>query len=285
MTIESTPQTPPPNQTAAPSTPPADQPKVYAGKFKSEDDLYKGVTELRKQLELPEFKYSDPAIAEAEYSSLQKVYGKIGQAKGQPTKLSVGDLPTIPDDFDMQSAAAKTGLNKEEVYKHYTEKGDLSDEHFAAIRKEYPWMSRKVAANLIEGEIAKAQVQALAKAQVVTQAIDEVGGDDAWKTISAWASEKLDPKVKADINKRLDNSSTTVSAARELAYLYSKDTASQQQTQQTNRAPIAGARNSGGGVTVEKARELARAALAGDMRAATQFANLPPEIHKAIKGQ
>lgn len=257
-------------QTTTPPTgsPPADQP-LLAGKYKSTDDLFKGVNELRKSLDMPESKYDDPTIAEAEYKSLQKLHSKVGQTKGQPPKLSVGDSPTIPDDFDIQSATAKTGLNEEEVYKHYVEKGDLSDEHFAAIRKEFPWMSRKVATKLVEGEAAKRQVQAIAHEKSVSDALSEIGGNEGWQELKGWASQNIDKGEWADFNKRLDNPATVKSAVRELAYLRSM--AGGQSAPAKSPGVVSGMRGSGIEGSVKEAYDLLQRANSGEPGAAVEF--------------
>lgn len=268
-------------QTTTTQTPPANETPLLAGKYKTADDLYKGINELRKSMELPESKYDDASVAEAEYKSLQKLHGKVGQAKGQTTKLSVGDPTTIPEDFDIKSAAAKTGLSEEEVYKHYVEHGDLSDEQFAAIRREYPWMSRKMAGKFIEGEAAKRQVSAIAKEKSVGEALAEVGGDEGWNELKAWASENI-PKGELDnFNTRLDNPSTVKSAVRELAFLRSQ--AGGQATPQKSPGVVNGMRNSNTGVTVQQAREWARAAARGDLDAATKFSRVPAHIVAEMK--
>jgi len=257
-------------QTTTPPTgsPPADQP-LLAGKYKTADDLYKGVNELNKKYGLPEVEYKDPKIAEIEYGVLARAQGKFGQAKGQTPKLSVGDSPTIPDDFDIQSAAAKTGLNEEEVYKHYVEKGDLSDEHFAAIRKEFPWMSRKVAAKLVEGEAAKRQVQAIAHERSVSDALSEIGGNDGWEELKGWASQNIDKGEWADFNKRLDNPATVKSAVRELAYLRSM--AGGQSAPAKSPGVVSGMRGSGIEGSVKEAYDLLQRANSGEPGAAVEF--------------
>src|SRR6056297_1518844 len=112
--VNETVETPPaeavgqPPQDAPKQTPPTEEPKLYAGKFKSPEDLEKAYGELQ--------------------SSFTRKSQEAAEAKKATQQQFIPDAPeeTEPEISDVNTLVTKSGLDPEELASHYAEHGDLS---------------------------------------------------------------------------------------------------------------------------------------------------------------
>lgn len=259
--------TPAPEQ--AQQTPEA---KVYAGKFKEADALYKGANELRKKLDMPEMTYADPDSAEREYTSLQKLMGKMGQAK-QADKLAIPDAKPVDDNMDVPDILQKASLDQSAIEKKWAEKGTLDPEDYEALRKVNPALSKNVVNRIAEGLAAKAALTSVAKERLIGEAATIVGGQEQLDALLTSAREFVPETEIEAFNKRLDDPKQMLSAVRELAFLQSQRT-------QTRQTVIQGgtARSTAGAANVDEARAIARELMSGNFSRAEKLQRTSPEI-------
>lgn len=219
--------TPPPPPAAAPPAPPAE--KLLAGKYKSPDDLGKGVAEARKHLGLGDAPAGKPIIgdgglyatveqAELAYNDLQKLISR-GAAKPAATPAADPKAPAmqvpdpsapLPDDADITALLASVGLTRDQVWTQYTQHGILTDEQYAALRTK--GVTRKMVNDHLAGEASLGrEIQ-----QVRSQAADLAGGQDQLDALLSFGST-LPAKMIASINARLADKDLCLAAVRELA--------------------------------------------------------------------
>lgn len=135
--------------------------KVYAGKFKSVEELEKGFEELQKR-----FSSGERGGTEDDTGDSQE---------GENTGLSVSQE-------DAEDAADKAGLDFSALTAKYADKGELDDSDYEALDKA--GIPRDTVENFIKGQ------EALAR-QYENEVLSAVGGREAYNDLSKWAAENL----------------------------------------------------------------------------------------------
>lgn len=158
-------QTNAPEQT--PETPTTEE-KLYAGKFKTPEDLEKAYTEAQRALTR-----KSQEAAEAK--------------KGQEF---IPDKPEEPEISDVNTLVSKSGLDPNELADYYNEHGDLSDEHIAALQKASN-LPAGVIRDAAAGLAARAQQAASAYQAEYAKAADAVGGEERLGDLVQWAQNNL----------------------------------------------------------------------------------------------
>ena len=180
---------PPPNQ----QTPPDGQ--TFAGKFKSVEELEKGYKELESQ-----FHKTRPT---------------------KPGEMRI-EAPEVPDDADIPTLIDKAGLDQSELEAHWAEHGKLADEHYAAIRKARPSLSRRDVEFIAEGLAAKASLRAIQMQTVRTECEAVVGGKTQFESLLRQAAMFVPESEQKGINAMLANPSTAKAAVRVLMQMHAE---------------------------------------------------------------
>lgn len=177
------PATPP---VTPPATPPAGETpageRVYAGKYKTVEDLEKSYVELQKKLGAPK----PPADADA---------------------LKIDTTPTpkveeIPDTADLGVVLEKAGLKQDEVAKAFSETGKLTDDQYKAIKAKYN-LPRAAVDQFMAGQAAQAAVQTITQKQIRAEAATIAGSEEALNSLLASAKDFVPADEIEDINARL----------------------------------------------------------------------------------
>lgn len=174
----------------APQEVPPAEPALIAGKFKSEDDLNKGILELIK-------KQQGDGGLEAYYKSLESQLGKPAEPKpatpGEPQPPE-GTPPTTPPETppenQVRDVLKDSGLDFDELSNEFaTNQGKLSDASYEKLTKAgFP---RQLVDTYIEGQMALAS-------QRNQQIFNTVGGEEEYDAMLKWASLNLsEPERKA----------------------------------------------------------------------------------------
>lgn len=175
-------------QVTGPNAPPAESAddELIAGKFKSVEDLVKSYKELESRFGSSK-SGDDNKSAEAEGGE-QDTSGdnKEETEQKQDDQTSADEDPYGPV---ISNALQVAGLDANDVTKHFTEHGEISDEHYAALEKV--GFNRSVVDTYLAG-VRAASTQAEDNARsLVTQALDITGGQDEYNRMINWANQNL----------------------------------------------------------------------------------------------
>lgn len=234
-----------PSETApATQTPTFAMPEKFKGK--SAEDIARSYVELESHLG----KKSAPAAEPAQTT---------------PGEMKIGGEP-LPETADVPTILQKAGLKEAEVAKHFTEKGDLSDEQYAAIKKVRPNLTKADIKFIAEGHAAKAMLRAQAMERVAAEAATIAGGKDKLDTLLREAETFVPAGERAGFDKLLDNPATAPAAIRTLMQMHkdhvgaggSQDLVSGQPSSSVNH----------GITTIAEYKDVTRRAVAGDKAAA-----------------
>lgn len=161
-----TPTTPAPSVATTTGTPPApvatstpeSKPVLLAGKYADSAALEKGIREANIKLDfdsLPDGeligegkRFKDTAAAEKFYRGLDKMIGKpveTPKPSGEVQPLKLGEDP-LPDDAAPAQVLDRAKLKAEDLAKQWKDKGSLTDEQYAALKKADPRLERLSAA-------------------------------------------------------------------------------------------------------------------------------------------
>jgi hypothetical protein len=169
-----------------PATPPAGETpageRVYAGKYKTVEDLEKSYVELQKKLGGPK----PPADADA-------------------LKIDTTPAPKveeIPDTADLGVVLEKAGLKQEEVAKAFGETGKLTDDQYKAIKNKYG-LPRAAVDQFMAGQAAQAAVQTITQKQIRAEAATIAGSEEALTALLSTAKDFVPADEIEDINARL----------------------------------------------------------------------------------
>lgn len=203
---------------AAPAAPPA----VYAGKYQDVNGLEKGLREIRGAMGLPALPdgplvgsfFKDAATAEAEYTSLNSIFSKVGKPKPEApaatpqAKPAETPIPTpgpalngnpIPDDLDVPSLIGKAGLDVDALSSEWAQNGRLTAEQYDAIKKVHPAYTPKLVDQIIKGIQSEAN-------NTLTKMVNLAGGQESYEQAFKWASENLSDAQKAKLRKSVTDS-------------------------------------------------------------------------------
>ena len=227
MSEENKAQTP-----ATPPTPPTDQPKLYAGKYKSVDDLETGIRNIAgfaadKIIIGDNGLVKSPDEAERMYKALTAARTAMSAAKGgagteagagahtetikapaapaspgsapAAESLSLIPAPADLDSMDFDSLLKHSGIDAESVTKSWKETGKLGDDAYAALKKV--GVPRAVADRLMTLEM-QAAVTGIESVKInKAKGIEVAGGEDQLNAYVKWASEGgMDKDVLASLD-------------------------------------------------------------------------------------
>lgn len=208
MSTPTPPNTPP--NTPAPIVPatsgttdktpvPSGEPKKFAGKYATEADLTKGISEARKTLGLKgDIQYGSIEEAERAYGDFDALINSRKKPDA-PTALEIkpGE-PELSDDLDIDGVLAKAGLKGDELAQAYVENKRLSDEQYAALKKQgYP---KKVVDAMIGSQVA---IMSTRVEKATEAAIKIAGGEEQHEQLRVWAATKMPPAWLNDYAARI----------------------------------------------------------------------------------
>lgn len=116
-----------------------------------------------------------------------------------------GGAPPAGEDEGVDEIMTRAGLKAEEVIETFRKDGKLSDEQFKAISKAQPGISRKLANEMAELRIAKAERDDMARALIWNQAAEMVGGMDKLRALQVEVDTYVPADELPDINRRLSD--------------------------------------------------------------------------------
>ena len=185
------------------ATPASTDPKLFAGKYKSVEDLEKGYVELQGKLGQP-----SPATPEATPST---------PAPAEPAKsLHVEPPPAVPTPnetkpMDIGDILNKAGVNQEDLVASWNETGKLTEDQYKKI--ERVGYSRQITNGYIGG-------LAIQGAKMVEDAVKIVGGTDQYNNLLDWAGSNLNAAQRDNLNARLGSPVHSQGAVMELIGLH-----------------------------------------------------------------
>lgn len=158
-------------------TPPAEgEPRLFAGKYKSVEELEKGYSELRAKLsaggDKPPENQTPPEGEGA---------GAGGEKPSKEIPTGEGAAPTAEDAY---AIVEKAGLKWDDLYTQYAESGNLSDEQYETLKKS-GW-PRQVVDTFIRGRQAEVD-------QYDNAVFEAAGGKDDYAKMIDWAKGSLTP--------------------------------------------------------------------------------------------
>jgi hypothetical protein len=244
---ESPPASPAPETPAPPENvpPAAEGTPIYAGKFKSPQELERATREIRKKLEMPDLPdgplfgpgtpHKDVTGLATEYQGFEKLLGKTSARPAAPAvpALQPGELPAIPeppktpppatpavdDDADVDTVIAKAGLTKADLGRQWAAEGKLTEAQYAALKAQnYP---RKVVDTFLASDFA---IKKAAAADAVAQINTLAGGEQQRQVVLEWAGAHYPPDdpIRQDIK----NPGRAVAAMKQILYDYQRRTES-----------------------------------------------------------
>lgn len=187
---------------ATPTTPPATPTPAtetkFAGKYATEADLLKGVSEARKALGLnSDIQFStikDAEIAYRDYDAMINSRKKPEpKTEAKPTDslgIKPGEqAPAADEDLDIDGVLGKAGLKGDDLAAAFVKEGKLSDEQYAALKKVgYP---RKVVDAIVGSQVAIMETKVTT---AKTKAIEIAGGEQQHEQLRAWAAKNMEPE-------------------------------------------------------------------------------------------
>lgn len=231
--------------------PPETPPKVYAGRFKSAEELEKSYVELEKK-----FSSTRPA---------------------KPDSMQIAP-PEVEDNADIPTLIEKAGLNTADLETHWTEHGKLSDEQYTAIRKVRPGLSKRDVDFIAEGLQAKGMLADIKMRDVNSQCEVVAGGAAQLKSLLAQAATFVEPAEQPAINKLLKDPATAKAAVRVLMQMHA-DSAGAGKSK-----PLIGGSSipvGAGATSLDEYGQLMNAASRGDQAAQRRILATSPETLEA----
>ena len=208
---------------------------LLAGKYADRSALEKGIREARKAAGFEAIPdkfpiigedglFTDDAAGEREYKRLETLIAQ-GKKPQEPKPgeaaqaLKIGGDP-LPENADVPTIIARAGLKIEDVVKQFTEKGDLTDEQYKAIRAKRPGLSNADIKFIAEGLQAKSVLaeQAISKAR--NEAANVVGGMPQLESLLTQAKTFVPESEQAGLNAMLQNPATAVAAVKVLKQMH-----------------------------------------------------------------
>ena len=114
----------------------------------------------RSQQELAEYRSGKKKPA-AQGDGIQQIADSKPDDQGIQKIVPDAQDPNAEPDTDVDSMLAKAKLTRKDVVAALDKNGQISDDHFKAIRKDYPWLSRKLANTLVAAELKDDAIKAL----------------------------------------------------------------------------------------------------------------------------
>lgn len=214
------------------TTPPAAEPELILGKYKSQDDLVAAHKELETRL----------GQSTARIKELEKPKPPAAEPV-KPDGLSLDMATPEPSEIDIPDILKAANLDASVVTQQWEKEGKLTDEQYAAFKVGNVKLTRSTIDTYLSGLKATAALAGQRTQQATEIVFNTLGGQTQWNNIIASSVVKALPAARRDdINNRLGNPDTAEGAARELVELYNKANGTDK-----SRHIVVG-RTSGGGV-------------------------------------
>jgi len=227
--------------------PPEDQ-KVYAGKYKGEEQLEKAIHEISNKLDLglPEEVDiiggtfgGDAEKAEGYYKQLQIMQGSRSETAPEESGTGEGEAVEAekappapesttnetglhidegagaePEDEGLVGVISKAGLDGTTLLNQFDEYGSLTDSQYSALAKQ-GW-SKGMANDVAEMQVYRRKRE---REAVLNNAVKISGGTkEGFDELMKWGRENLNVEQKVNLNRQLDNSLTYETALESLMY-------------------------------------------------------------------
>lgn len=167
---------------------PTGESQLLAGKYKTEEDLQKGVLELLKN-------NNGDKNLETIYKELESNIGKQKQQETPPDNNETTPNLDIPSQDEAEQTLEKAGLNFEEFEKEFMEKGELSEESYNKL------INSGIPETMVDAYIAG--VKATAEQQV--QAVYTItGNEENYNAMIQWAAANLSESEKSTFNEAVN---------------------------------------------------------------------------------
>lgn len=164
---------------------PTQEGKLYADKYKTEEELQKGTLELlKKRGNLEEF-----------YKTLEAEVLNPSKKETEDVKEEATEsLEKQVEDLEEQKQKSKVDFTPYE--QEFFEKGELSEESYKTLEEQ--GFDKQLVDRYIEG------VQAVAEKQA-QEVFNTVGGEDKYNEMIAWAGDNLTEKEKQIFNSQIQS--------------------------------------------------------------------------------
>lgn len=290
---------PPPPPGSPPPPPPIVPPPnsgavLFAGKYKSPEDLEQGFREIHKPLGLDEIPgdrklvgqggmYTDHSALESAYKTFEKLLSTRAVTSppppppGEGLKIGGGEDANL----DVPDLITKAGLKAEDLEKQWTEKNDLTDEQYAAIRKARPSLTKGDIKAIAEGMAAKAALAAQTQQAIRADAVQVAGGEKELNGLLAWAKTGFNAAEQADLNRRLGDPNLYKGALQQIAAAHRAALGA------GNAQPLVGGTPASGSPvnTASDIFELTKRAEAGDTSAQAALKGIPMKRFAELMAQ
>lgn len=154
--------------------PPKQEDKLLAGKYKTEEDLNKGIQELVKKLG-----------SEDAYKFLEKQMGSTGQDNKDDQKETI----TAATNKEAKEVVNKLGLDFNEFTQEFVTKGELSEASYKKLADA--GIPKSMVDAYVEGQKTLLEQQA-------NQVFSVVGGKEQYQELTKWAADNLtDSEIEA----------------------------------------------------------------------------------------
>lgn len=257
---------------------------LIAGKYKDQAAFETGIRELYKTRGIPLAEGRELIGEKGRWSSVDEAETEYKFLASH--RLENGAENPLSDDDDLQGILKKAGIKAEDFTAKWSEGKKISDDHFAAIKKVAPSMTRKLAEETVASIYKAQQIEAeqLARIQmdVKNRAISIAGGEEQLNTLLNHFAPTLPPAIIQDLQRRLDDPQLAEGAVQELATRY-------QNKHGTNAVPIVlGSGIPSGPGPITNASELAsvmEARRRGDKVAIARFNATPKSVLDTLQRQ
>lgn len=152
--------------TTGENTPSPEEEVLLAGKYKTEDELQKGVIELLQK--------------QNEGKTLEEIYKSFESNMGKPPEESPPE--GTPSSTEEDTPSPDEAVNLDEFAQEYLEKGELSEDSYAKLQEK--GFSKDIVDAYIAGQEALREKQS----QTVFQS---VGGEENYNAMIQWAATNL----------------------------------------------------------------------------------------------
>lgn len=172
---------------AEPETAESEEGEKLLGKFKSVEELAKAYQELERK---------QGGAATTDDEATPEEPATEGPSPDEETQAEAEAPPASPEEEAAEKIVEEAGLDLPSIQDHFYEKGELSDDHYAALEKSN--IPREVVDQYLAGVQASADKM---KAEVFQVA----GGEDNFNAVSTWATENLDAETLGAYNAAADS--------------------------------------------------------------------------------
>lgn len=194
-----------------------------AGRYETPEKFEEGYKQLYKEVTGLDWKgsvfgkdtpNSDLPSAENSYKQLRRGISarsaddkpKGDTAPAQPTgtiQIAKTTDPDLDADYDPYKIVESANLKIEDLAKQWQDKGDLTDEQYAALRGARKNLGKSDIKAIAKGMIAEHQARSIAYQMAVGKAVERAGGQESLSTLIKWAESGLTPRQQQAVNAQL----------------------------------------------------------------------------------